>query len=111
MTELDIIKHTLEEHKGEDITVVDVSEFSPFATHYVLVTAQNPRALDALRNHVEEELEKAGYEIQVSEGAPESGWIISQAEDVVTHLFLEANRRIINLEELLERMNDSRHKA
>ena len=111
MDELKIIVDTLEEHKGEDIAVIDVSEFSPFADKYVLVTAGNPRALDALRNHVKEELEKAGIEIQVSEGEPESGWIILQGDDVIVHFFLEANRRILQLEDLLARMADSKHKA
>lgn len=111
MDELKIIVDTLDEHKGEDIQVVDVADFSPFASKYVLVTGGNPRALDALKNHVEEALEKAGFEIQVSEGEPDSGWMIVQADDVIVHLFLEANRRIINLEELLQRMQEKIHKA
>lgn len=111
MTELEIIQKTLDEHKGEDISTIDVSEFSPFATHYVLATAQNPRALAALQDHVEEELVKAGYEIVIHEGEPDSGWVITQADDVVVHIFLEANRRVINLEELLDRMQEKIHKA
>ena len=111
MKELDIITKTLDEHKGEDIKTVDVHELSPFATYYVLATAGNPRALAALQSHVEEELEKEGYEIRVSEGEPESGWVITQADEVIVHLFLEANRRTINLEELLDRVAEKIHKA
>ena len=111
MKELEIITHTLEEHKGEEIAVVEVASFSPFADYYVLVTAQNPRALDALRNYVEEELEKASIEIQVSEGEPESGWMIVQGQDVIVHLFLPANRRVLQFEDLLERMQEKVHKA
>lgn len=111
MSELELIQHCLEEHKAEGIVTIDVSGVSPFASYYVIATAQNPRALGAIKEHVEEALEKAGYEITLSEGENDSGWVISQAEDVIVHLFLEANRRMINLEELLERIKGKSAKA
>ena len=111
MTELELIQTTLEEHKAEAIVTIDVSGVSPFASYYVLATAGNPRALGAIQEHVEEALEKAGYEIAVSEGEPDSGWVITQADEVIVHLFLEANRRVINLEELLERIKGNVAKA
>lgn len=111
MKELEIIQHCLDEHKAENIQTIDVREFSPFGSYYVLATAQNPRALAAIQGHVEEALEKEGYEIHIHEGEADSGWMITQAEEVIVHLFLEANRRVINLEELIERIKDKYPKA
>ena len=111
MTELELIQNNLEEHKAEGVVTIDVTGVSPFASYYVIATAQNPRALGAIQEHVEEALEKAGYEIAISEGEIESGWVITQADEVIVHLFLEANRRMINLEELLERIKGKSAKA
>jgi len=99
--EVEIAVKTLEDHKAEGVEVLDVSSFSPFCTHYVIATAPNPRALGAYKEHLEEAFEKEGIDIPVSEGVPDSGWVIVQGGDAVVHLFLALNRKEINLAGLL----------
>ncbi len=103
LKELELAKKVLEDHKAEDIAVVDVEGFSPFSSYYVLATATNVRHLGALSENLEEEFEKAGFTEIKKDGIPESGWMIVEAGEVVVHLFLDVNRKEINLEGLLEK--------
>ncbi len=102
--ELLIAKKTLDEHKAEDIEVLDVEGISPFCSYYVLATCPNIRAVGALQDILEDAFEKEGVELTLKEGEPESGWIIVQAGDVVVHLFLSANRKEVDLASLIERI-------
>ncbi len=103
MKELTIAKKVLEDHKAEDINVIDVQGFSPFSSYYVLATATNIRHLGALSENLEEEFEKEGFQEIKKDGIPESGWMIVEAGEVVIHLFLDVNRKTIDLEGLLEK--------
>lgn len=102
--ELNLSVHCLEEHKAEGVEVIDVSGFSPFASYYVLATAPNPRALGALKDHLCEAYESNGIDVPVSEGKPESGWIIVQGGEVICQLFLAPNRKEIGLADLLKQL-------
>ena len=105
--ELKLITTCLDEHKAEDIYSIDVRVSSPFASYVVIASASNPRLLGALQGHVVEELEKNGFEITVKEGEPDSGWLIIQGEEVIVHLMLPSNRRVLDLESLLEQVNNA----
>lgn len=99
--EAELIKKILEDHKVEDVSLIDVSKMSPFASYYVLATCINVTSLDAIPDILEEELEKENLHVSLRQGNANSGWVIVQVEDVLVHLFLAANRREINLEELI----------
>ncbi len=99
--ELEIAKKCLEDHKAEDIAVVDVEGFSPFSSYYLLSTASNVRQLGALSESLIDEFEKAGFVEIKTDGIPESGWMIVEAGEVVVHIFLDVNRKEVDLEGLL----------
>ncbi len=103
LKELALAKKVLDDHKAEDVAVVDVNGFSPFSSYYVLATATNVRHLGALSEALEEEFEKEGFESIKKDGIPESGWMIVEAGEVVVHLFIAVNRKEIDLEGLLEK--------
>ncbi len=99
---LTLAESVLEEHKAEGIEIIDVEDFSPFASYYLLATAPNPRALGAYKDYLEEAFEKNGIDVPVSEGKPESGWVIVQGGEVICQLFLAPNRKEIDLAGLLK---------
>ena len=105
IAERDLLVASLEEHKAEDIISIDVSSSSPFFSIVVLATCPNPRALGAIQGHLEDVLAEHGIEVSVKEGEPDSGWVIIQGEEVIVHLLLAANRRMLELESLLEKIN------
>lgn len=93
----ELLKH-LETTKVTDVTYLNVEEYTPFASHYVLVTCDNIRFLAAMADDVEEFFEGHGVEITGKDGVAESGWMIVQGGEVCVHLFLPVNRKEINLE-------------
>ena len=109
--ERDLILKELEERKVEDVTTIDVASFSPFASYVILVTVDNPRALAAVQGHIEECLEKGGLNVSVKEGEPDSGWVIIQGEEVIVHLLLPPNRRMLDLETLYAQLTKKSEKA
>ena len=98
-----LVEQVLNEHKAEDIVTIDVSEKTPFADFYVLATAGNIRQLNALKELVEEALEKNKMSINHIEGTPESGWILIDAHHVIVNIFSKAERERISLEEVMTR--------
>ena len=98
-----LVKKVLEEHKAEDVVVIDVKERTPFADYYVLATAGNIRQLNALTEIVEEELEKKKYSVGHIEGTPESGWMLIDAHHVIINIFSKEERERISLDQILTR--------
>jgi ribosome-associated protein len=99
--EVKLIVAALEEHKAEEIEVIDVKERTPFADFYILATAPNARALGAYPDALEEALGKAKIDIRQIEGNPESEWLVVDAGEVVVQLFTANKRKEMDLDTLL----------
>lgn len=104
--ELTIAVNTLEEHKAENIQVIEVEDLNPFCSYYVLATAPNVRALKANFDYLEEAFFNNGIEMPVSDAEEESGWVILQGGDVIIHVFLAEMREKISLEKLIESIRE-----
>ncbi len=100
------IKKTLEEHKIEDVSVVELTNINPYADYYLLGTASNERQLASMEEYIEEAASKNGGEIKRKDGNGESGWIVYDCGEVIVHLFLKQNREEINLEGLIEKTKE-----
>ncbi len=100
---VNLAEKVLKEHKAENVVTIDVSEKTPFANYYVLATAANARHLGALKEIVEEELEKNKIAINHIEGKSQSGWILIDAYHVIINIFSQEERDRINITELLNR--------
>ena len=98
-----LVKKVLEDHKAEDIKVIDVRERTPFAEYYVLASATNIRQIRALSELVEKELSKKKISINHIEGTPESGWMLIDANHVIINIFSLEERARISLDEILTR--------
>ncbi|MCQ2742976.1 MAG: ribosome silencing factor [Bacilli bacterium] len=92
-----LAKDFLDEHKAEDIKVVDVKDHTPFASYYIIATMPNTRALGAIADLLEDHLEENKIPVRGIDGTPDSGWVIVDAGQVVVHLFIEAKRQEIDL--------------
>lgn len=98
-----LVKKVLEDHKAEDIKIIDVKEKTPFADYYILATAGNIRQLNALTEIIEDELAKKKIDIGHIEGKPETGWMLIDAHHVIINVFSKEERERISLDELLSR--------
>jgi len=82
---------------GEDIVLLDISELSPIADYFVIVSGTSERQLRALLEAVQGI--ESGRPPRV-EGDPASGWILVDHGSVVTHLFSQERRAFFGLEEV-----------
>jgi ribosome-associated protein len=86
--------------KGENITVIDISEQSSFADFFVNATATNERQIKALADEVEDRLAKTGVIPKNIEGQPSSGWILMDYGDLIVNVFLPKQRDMYQIEKI-----------
>ena len=58
----------LDDKKGEDIQVIDISQVSVLADYFIIANGNSESQVRALVDNMEEELSKAGYEMKQREG-------------------------------------------
>ena len=100
MDKIEIIVKALSDKLGKNIVAIDMQQVSPIFDTFILCTGTNERLMQALRDSVEEQMDKAGYEVKHIEGLRDSKWILMDYGDVVVHIFEEEERGAYNLEKL-----------
>jgi ribosome-associated protein len=95
------IVNVLDEHKGEDILLLDLRQVCSFADYFVLCTGPSERTLRALSEEVIRQL-KAHHKAlpRGVEGEATSGWVLLDYGDVIAHLLSEDLRRYYRLEDM-----------
>lgn len=92
--------HALEEKKGINITVIDISKVSVMADYFIIAGGNNENQVHALADSVEEELLKAGVSKRHLEGYDNANWILMDFQDVIVHIFNEEDRAFYTLERI-----------
>lgn len=95
------IVDVLDEHKGEDILLLDLHGICSFTDYFVLCTGASERTLAALAEEVVRRM-KRGRQIVArgKEGEAESGWVLLDFGDVIVHLFSHDLRAYYRLEDV-----------
>ncbi|MBN1264552.1 MAG: ribosome silencing factor [Anaerolineales bacterium] len=93
--------NTLEEKKGENIILIDITEHCSFTDYFVICSAISERTMKALANDIQKEV-KTAYSLNAwgVEGKPDDGWMLIDFGEVVVHLFSAEQRDYYRLEEL-----------
>ncbi|MDR1042861.1 MAG: ribosome silencing factor, partial [Clostridiales Family XIII bacterium] len=94
------IAKAIDDKRGRDIVILDISGQSSFADCFVNATATNTRMLATIEDEVGDVLERYGLETKGTEGRPESGWILVDGGDVIVNLFLEEQRAKYQIEKI-----------
>jgi ribosome-associated protein len=96
----------VEDKKAEDIILLDLRPDVIIADFFVICNGNSDRQLRALADNVREAVKEKYNRLPFSvEGSPESGWVLMDYGDVVTHLFLEDKRDYYDLEGLWREAN------
>ena len=90
----------LEEKKGEDIRVIDISGISVLADYFIIANGSNENQIRALVDSVEEALAKEGYEIRQKEGYGLGNWVLLDFGAIIVHVFDKENRLFYDLERI-----------
>ena len=93
-----IAAKALNEKKGIDVIVLDISDLSAYADFLVIVSGNNERHIDSLAGEVEDKLAKDGIIPKNIEGRAISGWILMDYGDIIVNVLTKEQRYYYNLE-------------
>ncbi|ADL34173.1 hypothetical protein bpr_I1436 [Butyrivibrio proteoclasticus B316] len=90
----------LEDRKGEDVRVIDISEISTLADYFIIAGGTNINQVQAMADNVQEVLGRAGYMTKNVEGYESGNWILLDFGDIIVHVFDNENRLFYDLERI-----------
>lgn len=94
------IIHAIEEKKGEDTKVIDISKVSSIADYFIITTANNVNQVHTISEEIQEKLAKEGVEPRRVEGYKNATWILLDYNDIVIHVFERSVRAFYDLERI-----------
>lgn len=95
-----IAYRALEDKKGEDIKIIDITGISVLADYFIIANGNSDSQVSALVDNVEEELHKAGYSLRQREGQTSGNWVLLDFGDIIVHVFDKENRLFYDLERI-----------
>lgn len=90
----------LEDKKGDDIKVIDISNVSVMADYFIIASGKNRNQVQAMASSVEEKLHEEGIKPRQIEGYQTANWILMDFNDIIVHVFNEEDRLFYNLEKI-----------
>jgi ribosome-associated protein len=95
------IVRQVEEKRGEDVLLLDISELDTFTDYFVFCSGNSDRQLRALLEGVLKSVKDRFRTVPWSkEGSGDTEWVLLDYGDVVVHLFSPEKRAYYDLEEL-----------
>lgn len=95
-----IAYNALDEKKGINISIIDISEISTLADYFIIAGGNNENQVKALANSVEEEMYKVDCKPKHVEGFDNANWILMDFSDIIVHVFNEEDRLFYDLERI-----------
>lgn len=90
----------LSDKKGEDIRIIDIGNVSVIADYFIIASGSNNNQVQALVDHVQDALNKKGYEMKHLEGYQSGNWILLDYGDIIVHVFSKEDRLFYDLERI-----------
>ena len=88
----------LDDRKGEDIKVIDISKVSTIADYFIIANGSNSNQVGALVDSVEDKLAKEGFYAKQREGLGLGSWVLLDFGEIIVHVFDKENRLFYDLE-------------
>ena len=95
-----IAYNALDDKKGVDITIIDISEISVLADYFIIAGGNNENQVRAMADSVDEELAKVQVNSNHIEGYQSANWVLMDYSDIVVHIFNQDERLFYDLERI-----------
>ncbi|MDO7086059.1 ribosome silencing factor [Pseudocolwellia sp. AS88] len=92
----------LEDMKGRDITVLDISKKSSFADYMIVCSGNSNRHVKSIAQSVAMECRAEGLEPLGIEGNDVGEWALVDLGEIIVHVMTESTRDLYQLEQLWE---------
>ena len=100
ITQLKAAVHSLDSHKAEDLTALQVTSLTSIADVFLLASGSSATQVRSLADYLEEELGRQGIHPLRSDGYDAGDWISLDYGDMLVHLFRQETRAFYDLEHL-----------
>ena len=90
----------IEDKKGDDIKVIDISKISSIADYFIIAGANNINQVQAISDEIDFILGKEGIFPKAIEGNKNATWMLLDYNDIVVHIFLKEDRVFYDLERI-----------
>jgi len=95
------VARLIQDHKGEDTVVLDISEVSSLADFFIISTARSAVHMAGLLRELGVFLRANGIQpLNRHKGREEKGWLLLDCGDLVIHLMDKEQRDFYDLEKL-----------
>lgn len=94
------IVESLEDHKAQDVVVINLKGKSDIAEFMVIASGQSGRQVSTMADRLLLVVKKHGVVGAVPEGRGQADWVLLDAGDVIIHLFRPEVREFYNLEKM-----------
>jgi ribosome-associated protein len=94
------IADVLTDTPASDTVLLEITEISSIADFFLLCSGENERQLRAIMEEIKEKMAEENVRPLRIEGSPQSGWIVLDFGDVVTHIFDMELREYYRLDQL-----------
>ena len=88
------------DRKANNVTLLDLRDVSSATDFFVIASGTSVTHVNAIGQHVVEELKKEGVRVHHVEGLPSGRWVLLDYVDFVVHVFHPALREFYQLERL-----------
>ena len=103
MTSKEMVKiayNAIDDKKGMDISIIDISEISVLADYFIIAGGSNINQIKAIADNVVEQLGKEDVHPKNIEGYNNASWILMDYKDIVVHVFNQDDRLFYDLERI-----------
>jgi len=97
---LSLIASVADEHKAEDIIVLDLRGLTSFTDYFVVCGGLSDRHVSSIAEAIRENVKKSGHVPLNCEGINSGNWALIDCGDVVVHVFHKNMREYYQLEKL-----------
>jgi ribosome-associated protein len=99
---LALLREVLDDHKAEDVVVIDLRGKSTIGDYMIVATGNSSRQVAAIADAVMQALKDKGVKGINPEGLAQGDWVLIDAGDIIVHLFRPEVRAFYSLEKMWE---------
>ncbi len=96
----DYIVKSLDDDKGQDIQVINLSGQSALADYIIVVSGTSSRQIVSMAEKLRDRLAARGHRTLRMEGVGQANWVVLDAGDIIVHLFRPEVREFYNIEKM-----------
>lgn len=96
----DAVVNAIEDIKGFDITVLDVTKLTSMTNYMIICSANSSRQTKAIADNIYTELKAKGFSPRGLEGEKDGEWVLVDLNEVIVHIMIPTTRAYYNLEQL-----------